>query len=211
MVQDKDNAMSLSRILKNNRIIRAVYFIWNRNFGRMRRNRFGFIGKNVILTPPLLGHVNNVYIYDDVAIGDSAHFSSPNAKIIFKGNTSVARNLSIFTGNHARIVGQFVSAITEENKPRGYDHDVIIEKDVWIGANVTILSGVHIGRGATVAAGAVVNKDVPPYSIVGGVPAKFIKFYWPIEDVFLHEEHLYPVEERIGRPELKAIYEKYSK
>ena len=51
-----------------------------------------------------------------------------------------------------------------------------IKNDVWIGQNVTILDGVNIGNGAIVAAGAIVNKDVEAYSIVGGVPAKFIKF-----------------------------------
>jgi len=54
--------------------------------------------------------------------------------------------------------------------------DIIVDDDVWIGENSLILSGVHIGQGAIVAAGAVVTKDVPPYAIVGGVPAKVIKF-----------------------------------
>lgn len=62
----------------------------------------------------------------------------------------------------------FVTDIIKENKPKGYNHDVIIEKDVWIGAYVTILQGVHVSRGSMIAAGAVVNRDVPPYSIVGG-------------------------------------------
>ena len=53
---------------------------------------------------------------------------------------------------------------------------VKIGHDVWVGANVVILPGVTIGTGAVVAAGAVVNKDVPPYAIVGGVPAKVIKY-----------------------------------
>jgi acetyltransferase-like isoleucine patch superfamily enzyme len=53
---------------------------------------------------------------------------------------------------------------------------IFIEDDVWIGANVTVLGGVKIGRGAVIAAGAVVSKNVEPYSIVGGVPAKFIKY-----------------------------------
>ncbi len=52
---------------------------------------------------------------------------------------------------------------------------VIIEDDVWIGARVIILPGVRIGKGAIISAGAVVTKDVEPYSIVGGVPARFIR------------------------------------
>lgn len=54
--------------------------------------------------------------------------------------------------------------------------NIVIEDDVWIGYGVTVLSGVHIGQGAVVAAGAVVTKNVPPYAIVGGVPAKVIKY-----------------------------------
>ncbi len=54
-------------------------------------------------------------------------------------------------------------------------HPIHIEDKVWLGANVTILPGVTIGEGAIVAAGAVVTKDVPPRTIVGGIPAKVIK------------------------------------
>lgn len=53
--------------------------------------------------------------------------------------------------------------------------DIVIEEDVWLGANVVVLSGVRIGRGAVVAAGAVVTKDVPSMALVGGVPAKLIR------------------------------------
>ncbi len=53
--------------------------------------------------------------------------------------------------------------------------DIIVEDDVWIGYGAIILSGVHIGQGAVVAAGSVVTRDVPPYTIVGGVPARTIK------------------------------------
>lgn len=52
---------------------------------------------------------------------------------------------------------------------------IVIESNVWIGAGATILPGVTIGENSVVAAGAVVTKDVPPNTIVGGVPAKFIK------------------------------------
>ncbi|WP_269799630.1 CatB-related O-acetyltransferase [Geodermatophilus chilensis] len=54
-----------------------------------------------------------------------------------------------------------------------------IGNDVWIGNRVTILRGVHVGDGAVLAAGAVVTRDVPPYAIVGGVPARLIRWRFP--------------------------------
>lgn len=54
--------------------------------------------------------------------------------------------------------------------------DIIVGDDVWIGFGSTILSGVRIGQGAVIAAGALVTKDVPPYAVAGGVPAKVIKY-----------------------------------
>lgn len=54
--------------------------------------------------------------------------------------------------------------------------DIVVDSDVWIGDGATILSGVNIGQGAVVGAGAVVTKDVPPYAIVGGAPARVIKY-----------------------------------
>lgn len=53
--------------------------------------------------------------------------------------------------------------------------DIIVEDDVWIGSRVIVLSGVRIGRGSVIASGSIVTKDVPPYTIVAGVPAKVVK------------------------------------
>ena len=77
--------------------------------------------------------------------------------------------------------------------------NIIIHDDVWIGYGVTILSGVHIGKGAVVAAGAVVTRDVPPYSIVGGVPAKVIKYRFnpPVIDYMMSLDYACLTEDMI--------------
>lgn len=197
--------MRVYRKIKDNRFIRGFHRIWCYYFGFLKRKRFGHFGKYVILSPPFWGNAKNIYIYDHVGIGPNAHLSTPNAKIIFKGETAVAEHLTIHTGNHARIIGKYITDITEGIKPKGYDHDVIIEKDVWIGSNVTILAGVHVGRGVTIGAGAVVVKDLPPYCIAGGVPARVLKFYWSVEQILEHEKKLYPENDRFSREELESI------
>ncbi len=62
-------------------------------------------------------------------------------------------------------------------------YNAIIGNDVWIGSNVLIIGGIKIGDGAIVAAGAVVTKDVPPYAIVGGIPARIIRFRFDKEQI----------------------------
>lgn len=59
--------------------------------------------------------------------------------------------------------------------------DIVVEDDVWIGCRAIILSGIKVGRGAIIAAGAVITKDVPPYAIVAGCPAKVIKYRFGID------------------------------
>ncbi len=103
--------------------------------------------------------------------------------VIGRHNMITAKKL-ISIGNYTRI-GAYVQIIDHDH---GMDRDklimdqaaiiepVIIGKDVWIGVGARILKGVTVGDHSIIAANAVVTKDVPPYAIVGGVPAKLIKY-----------------------------------
>lgn len=205
--------MNFIRRIKNNLFVRncgSLVLRIKRFF--MLKSNFAQCTDSVIITPPILVlNPKNIFLGDNIGIGPQAHISALNAKFICKSNCSIAEGLTVHTGNHARIVGLFVTDITEANKPLGYDKDVIVEEDVWIGCNVTLLSGVTIGRGTTVAAGAVVSKSMPPYCVCGGVPAKFIKFYWTIDQILEHEAKLYPEDERYTRIQLEEIFSKWQK
>lgn len=97
---------------------------------------------------------------------------------------------------------ELICGLGEESKTKGR---IIIHDEVWIGCEALILSGVTIGKGAIIAAGAVVVKDVPPYAIVGGNPAKIIKYRFS-EDIIekLMSINLSDIE--IDSEKLKSLY-----
>ena len=109
----------------------------------------------------------NVLTFDDKTKLSIGNFCSigPNVWFIPSADHSL---------NHISTYPYKVNVLGEalEGVAKG---DIIVDDDVWIGLGATILSGVHIGQGAVIAAGAVVSKDVSPYSIVAGTPAKSLK------------------------------------
>lgn len=196
--------------LKRNILIRSLHNIYSRYFG-LRKSSFGHVGEDVLIDPPIsVSNPRNVFLYDHTKIAN-ATIATVNAKFIMKKWSGSASGLCVHTGNHAMMVGRFYRSVTEAEKPEGLDKDIVVEEDVWIGSNVTLLAGVTIGRGSVVAAGAVVNKSMPPYCICGGVPARFLKFKWNIDQIIEHESRLYPLEERLSRDCLEEIFKTYQK
>lgn len=93
---------------------------------------------------------------------------------------SIAHDVTFLldTEHHTDTISSFpfTTAVLHEGEESFSKGDIVVEDDVWIGYGATILSGVTIHQGAIIAAHAVVTKDVPAYAIVGGVPAKVIKY-----------------------------------
>lgn len=108
-------------------------------------------------------------------------WNHPDERLIIGNYVSIASNVDFILGGNHHVSGVTTFPFSaKKNMNRHIDAmtkgTILIEDDVWIGSNVTILSGVSVARGAVIAAGSVVVKNVPAYSIVGGNPAKIIKY-----------------------------------
>lgn len=119
------------------------------------------------------GNIKNMgeglVIGNNVGIAQNC-FIQVRGKVIIGSDVMFGPNVSIFSENHG-FTDLDIPMISQATT-RG---TVIIENDVWLGTRSIILAGVRIGKGSIIAAGALVNRDIPPYSIVAGVPAKVIK------------------------------------
>jgi acetyltransferase-like isoleucine patch superfamily enzyme len=128
------------------------------------------IGKRITFYPGIkINPAKNITIGDDVDLAWGIIITTKGS--VFIGDrTFVGYNTMIFSANHT------VPPAPEKIFLAGHQlSPVKIMNDVWIGAGCTILPGITVSEGAVVAAGSVVTKDVPEFTIVGGIPAKFIK------------------------------------
>ncbi len=172
-------------------------YIWDKIWSYVWKRNMKYCGKNVYLRPMSsdIKGIWNLSIDDDSLIPKNSVFYCTLAPIMIGKKVIFGPHPTIITGDHRTdIVGKYIMDIEDhdkfENGINRYDSPVIIEDDVWCGANVTILKGVRIGKGCIVAAGAVVTKSFPPYSIIGGVPAKLIKKRFSDDEIKEHEKLL---------------------
>ncbi len=114
--------------------------------------------------------IQGLSLGDNVSIGKDVIITTAGT-VTIGHNVMIGHGTKIISANHVIPPGRGrIRFAGHKNEP------VVIEDDVWIGAQAVILPGVRIGEGAVVAAGAVVTKDVPPFTVVGGVPARILRY-----------------------------------
>ena len=130
---------------------------------------FKSVGKNLCIESNVyFGSGNDISIGNHSGIGINSRIQGP---LVIGNHVMIGPNLSIYTNDHAHRntnIPMTQQGFTEKKQ-------VTIEDDVWIGVNVIILKGVTIGTGSIIAAGSVITKNIPPYSVAAGNPARVIK------------------------------------
>lgn len=159
----------LIRIKNKIQFIKNIYIWRNKNIHNKTSIVNNFIFENVIVGNETYGDLE---VYD---------YGTPNEKLIIGNYVSIANGVRFLLGGNHQITTFTTYPLKAKFTGSDFHLDattkgpIIIEDEVWIGLGVTILSGVKIGRGAIVAAGSVVSKEIPEFTIAGGCPAKVIK------------------------------------
>ena len=135
------------------------------------------IGKNVTLTAwdsyQDQRFNPEIKIGDNSSIGDDSHITAIN-RILIGNNVLTGKKILITDNSHGASDLKLMD-IAPNKRPLYSKGPVIIENNVWIGEKASIMPGVHVGYGSIIAANSVVTKDVPPFCVVAGIPAKVVK------------------------------------
>ena len=171
------------------------------------RKEFGYIAPNAALQYPLyISTPSNVYMEENTRLRPRIKIiNSPNEKVVIKKYSVIAPDVTIVTGNHRSTVGipHFLLGASHINDK---STNIIIEEDVWVGTGCLLLPGTHLGRGCIVGARTIVNKEIPPYCLVAGNPARIIKKKFSIEQILKHEKVLYAEKDRYTKEQLEKLF-----
>jgi acetyltransferase-like isoleucine patch superfamily enzyme len=154
------------------------------------KTRLASIGENVdIPGDAAFMAPERISIGNDVAIGPGVLISAVNTHVSIGNKVMFAPEVALIAGNHnTGEIGRWMAEV--EHKRPGDDEPIFVCDDVWIGFRAIVLKGVTVGRGSVVGAGSVVTRDVPPYAIVAGAPARVIGMRFTPEQLMEHERLL---------------------
>lgn len=173
------------------------------------KTRFASFGKDSTFGHHCVFSYPTIYVGEHVYIGPNCLFRSIHGTIHIGNHVMFGPGVHIHGGNHIyNCAGKYMDEATKEI---GADGDLVIEDDVWVGANAIVLRGSHIGRGAIIGAGTIVRSEVPPYAIVVGIPSRIVGFRFTPDVIIKHEEVLYSPDKRLSKDLLERNYKVYSK
>lgn len=153
--------------------------------------RFGARGEHFSFDPDGTYSYESIFVGHHVNLGTGAVLLATRATIRIGNHVLFGPSVTIRGGNHrVDIIGRYMDTVGDEEKRSEDDRGVVIEDDVWVGGNATILHGVTIGRGSVIGASAVVTRSVPPYSVVAGNPARIVRSRWTPDQILEHERRL---------------------
>lgn len=181
--------MNIFQILQKTSLVPS--YLWDKMWAPVWKRCMKHCGGGGYLRPMLsdIKGLWNLSVGDGTSIPKGSTIYCTDAPCTIGKKVLFGPNPTIITGDHRiDVIGKYIMDSTEKLPEN--DAPVVIEDDVWTGANVTILKGVTIGRCSVIAAGAVVTKSFPPYSIIGGVPAKLLKMRFSEKEIEEHEEKL---------------------
>lgn len=158
-----------------------------------------------IRTPISCSNPRKVFFLKGAKLSPQALILNYTGSFILKENAEISYGLTVITGNHTPTVGLPIT-VSNALHINDKETDIIVEEDAWLGVNVTLIAGAHIGRGAVVGACALVNKPIPPYAVAVGVPAKIVGVKFSLEQIIEHEKKLYPEEKRMKKEELELLF-----
>ena len=174
-----------------------------------QRKMYNYCHESAILEMPFdISNYKNISIGPYTKIRKGFIFLGKKGSFTIKKYSAIAMNCIVVTDGHTptlcvpHILG---GALHINDKIT----DIVVNEGVWIGMNCILLPGTNIGRGSIVGAGSIVNKVIPPYAVAVGSPAKIIASTFTIDEILIHEEALYPPEERLSRDKLETIFETY--
>lgn len=213
----KPSALTLKNIMQKIslyiiKMFAVLPYLYDKVLFWFYRRAMRHCGEGVYMRPSQsdMKGLHNLSVGDGTSIPKGSVLYCTQAPLTIGKKVIFGPRPTIITGDHRiDIIGKYIIDVTDEEKKslrvkveglkindngnvngNPYDLPVVIEDDVWVGANVTILKGVTIGRGSVVAAGAVVTRSCPPYSIIGGVPAKVLKMRFTPEEIEEHERRV---------------------
>lgn len=187
----------LSRVRRGFQCFKNRYFSWGYKLSKI--DNHVEIGVPVNVNPAFVKMENFTRIHPDVKLISAGY------TVTIKKYSAISAGCLIIPGTHTPTVGvpQFLSILHVNDTGSG----IVIDEDCWIGAESALLHRCHIGRGCVVGARSVVTKEIPPYAVVAGTPARIVATRFTLEQILEHERILYPPEERLPMDKLRELFD----